>query len=546
MPDAGTAGRERRCFPTCPTSVGTPILCERSRSAARLNAARRAAHLPFDDPALRPSSLMIRSLPFASIALGSALLAIALAPRTAAAQAPPQSEGVPLGGFTFRPSVELRLRGEFRRYPVDTGGDVYSSNAVLAEGFGGALPPLLDSGNVVKTQWFFAQRARLGLAVDHGPVTGVLTLQDARLWGSDDAIFVGAGEPSLPETAPYEAYVDLHTRSGRRAFVRLGRQRIAWGDGRLIGADDETLTARSLDGVRAGVQLGNVDLEAMAVLLAAPGGAPPEVAGTRKPISAGTGTQLYGLNAIWRVAPLLHLEATALARIAREPRPSWLTPGDTVVLDARVSGERRGFRYALEGAYQLGRVATFGADRPLGAFATAARAALETSLPARLTFSARGAYATGDDGALEEGETQRRFDPILPDAQDNHGPMGLYAWSNVIEAGGGVRASPLDAMTVAAGYTFVGLASPGGRWVTARLLPVGAAADNESRTLGHEIDVSLAFQPWESLRFALGYGLFIFGDGAQAIVGKANRAHDDGRPADLQQWAFLQTTLSAP
>lgn len=489
---------------------------------------------------------MIRSLPFASIALGSALLALTFAPRRAGAQASPQSEGLAVGGFTFRPSVEFRLRGEFRRYPVDTGGDVYSSNAVLAEGFGGALPPLSDTGNVVKTQWFFAQRARLGLTVERGPVTGVVTLQDARLWGNDDAIFVGPGEPVLPETAPYEAYIDLRTRSGRRAFIRLGRQRIAWGDGRLVGADDETLTGRSLDAVRAGLQLGNVDLEAMAVLLAAPGGAPPEVAGTRKPIAAGTGSQLYGLNAIWRVAPLLHLEATALARITREPRPTWLTPGDTVVLDARVSGDRRGFRYALEGAYELGRVATFAADRALGAFAAAARAELETALPAHLTFSARGAYATGDDGALEVGETQRRFDPILPDAQNNHGPMGLYAWSNVIEGGGGVSASPFEPLTVSAGYTFVGLASPTGRWVTARLLPVGAASDNESRTLGHEIDLSLALQPWEPLRLALGYGLFIFGDGAQSIFTKANRAHDDGRPADLQQWAFLQATLTAP
>ncbi|AUX47133.1 hypothetical protein SOCE26_086450 [Sorangium cellulosum] len=501
--------------------------------------------LPFDDPALRPSSLMIRSLTFASIALGSAILA--LAPRRAAAQVPPQSEGVTLGGFTFRPSMELRLRGELRRYPVDTGGDIYASNAVLAEGFGGALPPLIDTAEVVKTQWFLAQRARLGLAVEHGPITGVLTLQDTRLWGNDNAIFLGAGEPSLPVTAPYEAYVDVHTRAGRRAFVRVGRQRVAWGDGRLIGANDETLTARSLDAARAGVQLGNVDLEAMAALLAAPGGAPPEVAGTRKPVPAGTGTQLYGLNAIWHLAPLLQLEATALARVAREPRPSWLTPGDTFVLDARISGDRRGFRYAIEGAYELGRVATLGGDRPLGAFAAAARAELETALPGRLTWSARGAYATGDDGSLDAAETQRRFDPILPDAQDHHGLMGLTAWSNVIEAGGGVSASPWDVLTASAGYTFIGLASPGGRWVTARLLPVGAAPDNKSRTLGHEIDVSLALHPWEPLRLALGYGVFFLGDGAQAIVTRSNRALDaDRRPADLQQWAFLQATLSVP
>lgn len=489
---------------------------------------------------------MHRSRPLAAAALGSVLLALALPPGRAAAQTPPGPEGLVVSGFTFRPLVELRVRGELTRFPVDTGGDIYSSNAVLAEGFGTALPPLVDRGDVVKTQWFLAERARIGLEVERGPLSAVLTLQDARLLGNDDAIYVGAGEPALPETAPYEAYIDLHTRKGRRAFVRLGRQRVVWGDGRLIGANDGSLTARSLDALRAGVQLGDVDIEAMAVLLAAPGGAPPEVAGTRKQVSAGTGAQLYGLNAVWHFLPLLNVELTALARVAREPRPSWLTPGDTFVFDARLSGDRRGFRYAVEGAYEVGRIATFAADRALGAFAVAARAELQTSLPGHLTFNARGAYATGDDGSLGPDEVQRRFDPILPDEELNHGAMGLYGWSNMIEAGGGVRVLPLDALTLAAGYTFVGLASPKGKWVTARLLPVGASSENESRSLGHEIDLSLALQPWEPLRFELGYGMFFFGDGAKAILEQAGRALQDGRAASLQHWAFLQATLRAP
>ena len=50
----------------------------------------------------------------------------------ASAQPAPAGESISLGGFTFRPSLEVRVRGEYRRHPIDTGGDVYASSAVLA------------------------------------------------------------------------------------------------------------------------------------------------------------------------------------------------------------------------------------------------------------------------------------------------------------------------------------------------------------------------------------------------------------------------------
>ena len=483
---------------------------------------------------------MTRPLPLTTIASGSALLAIALAPLPAAAQASPLSESIVVGAWTFRPSVELRTRGELRSSPVDTGGDIYSSNAVLAEGFGTALPPIVETRDAVDTQWTVAERARLGLAVDHGPLTGVLTLQDARLWGSPETAFVGPGDSALPSTAPWEAYLDVHTRSGRKVFFRLGRQRVVWGDGRLLGESDWSFTPRSLVAARFGVQIADIDIELMAALLSAPGSTPPSVAGTRKPIAEGTGAQLYGLDAVWRITPLFNVELTGLARIVREPRPTWLTPGDTVVLDARAFGDRRGFRYSVEGAYELGRVATYGDDRPLSAFALAARAELETALPGHLTFGARGSYASGDDGALDAGETQTRFDPILPDERQHLGLMGLYGWSNVIEASGSVQVRPHDALSILGSYTFAALAQPGGRWITSRLFPVGAAADNASRTLGHEMNAILALTPWEPVRFELGYGLFLFGDGAKAILSAASR------PADMQHFGYLQATLRAP
>jgi hypothetical protein len=480
---------------------------------------------------------MIRSNPLRLLASASSVLALCSTSALARAQATPLSESIVLGAWTFRPSLEVRVRGEYRRHPVDTGGAIYDSTAVLGEAYGTTLPGVREVRAVAPDQYYVSERSRLGLAVDRGPVTGALTLQDARLLGSTQALLSGAGQAELPSFAPYEAYIDVHTRAGRRAFLRLGRQRVIWGDGRLVGANDWSLTGRSLDAARFGLQVGDVDVEAMAALLAAPGNAPPIVAGARQP-ALGTGAQLYGVDATWHLFPLLQVEVTGLARLARAPAPSSLTPSDTVVIDGRVSGDHRGFRYAVEAAYELGRVASYGVLRDQRALALAARVGLETALPWHLTFGAEAAYATGDNG--DPSGPQKRFDPLLPDEHTTLGPMGLFAWSNVLTAGASIAVRPLDEVQMTAGYRFANLADAKGRWTTAQLLPVGASPSNTSSALGHEIDYAIKVSPWKPIDFEAGYGLFLFGDGAREILREA------GRGAEWQHWAFLQTTIHAP
>ena len=480
---------------------------------------------------------MIRSNPLRLLASASSVLALCATSALARAQATPLSESIVVGAWTFRPSLEVRVRGEYRRHPVDTGGVIYGTTSVLGESYGSTVPPVSSVGAAIPDQYYVSERSRLGLAVDRGPVTGVLTLQDARLLGVAQPLPTGAGQPTLPSFAPYEAYVEMHTRSGRRAFLRLGRQRVIWGDGRLVGANDWSLTGRSLDAARFGVQVGDVDIEAMAVLLAAPGNAPPAIVGTQPP-ALGPGAQLYGVDATWHILPLLQVEITGLARIAREPAPTSLVPSDTYVIDGRISGDHRGFRYAVEAAYELGRVASYGTVRDQKAVAVAARLGLETALPWHVTFGAEVAYATGDNG--DATGTQRRFDPILPDEHSTLGPMGLFAWSNVLTAGASVTVKPLDEVQMTAGYRFANLADEKGRWTTAQLIPVGASTKNTSSALGHEIDYALKITPWKPIDFEAGYGLFLFGDGAREILSEA------GRPARWQHWAFLQTTIHAP
>ena len=46
--------------------------------------------------------------------------------------------------------------------------------------------------------------------------------------------------------------------------------------------------------------------------------------------------------------------------------------------------------------------------------------------------------------------------------------------------------------------------------------------------------------PWKPLEIETGYGLFVRGAGADAILQAA------GRPASLQHWAYLETRVRVP
>jgi hypothetical protein len=477
----------------------------------------------------------------------AAALGVALgvsAARADDAPAPPV-DGFVLGGFTFRPSLDVRLRGEYRRHPVDVGGEELASTAVLAVGAASPLPATSVLGPLVKNEVLFEERSRLGLAVDRGPITAAFTLQDARVLGLGATDYSGTGEPALASLAPLDAYLEVHGKGARGTFLRVGRQRVTWGDGRLLGEDDWSETARALDAVRVGSSIGDFDLQALGVLLAAPGALPATAAGGTP--TTGSGAELFGVDAVWHLFPLLQIEGTGLARVVREPTPTSLTSGDTYVGDARLFGDRAGLRYALEGAYEGGSVPTVATtatgaveaiSRKLSAFALAGRASYETPLLWRLTVGVEGAYASGDDGAKTG--TLARFDPLLPSTHDTLGPMGDFAWSNLTEVGATIGLTPIEPLGVELGYRLADLADARGRWTSASLAVVGQATDNTSKSLGSELDAAFKLTPWSPLELQTGYGVFIHGEGARTILREA------GRQATLDHWVYLQAEVRAP
>lgn len=464
-------------------------------------------------------------------ALRKLVLAVVLLSAPALGQvAPSAPETLAIGNWKLRPSVELRARGEYLRDPVEVGGD--------------ASARVRNAGGV-------SERARLGLSVERDALRGQVTLQDARAWGTSPL----AGSPGfegLGAFGAYEAFAEVHTDKARPAYVRIGRQAVAWGDGRLLGHADFAPWGRSLDAVRAELPLGTLSFEVLAAMLRSsrPLGSPfGDLGGP-----AHSGSQLYGARVGLEIdRTWLNFDLYSLLRVARESAP--LAParsleaararGETATMGLRLHGSGDFWRWAVEGALQVGDAPSVGRGRAAHAFSAYYQRSLDRVVwMPELTVGA--AYASGDSGSGSYGG----FDPILPDVRRWNGAMDLFSFSNTMQAHGDVVAKPSDALSLQLGYRYARLAEGGGAWHTGYLTTVGQISGNTETELGHEFDASIRFLPWAPFDVLVGYSLFVQGEGAKRVLAAAGRgaSNADGSvtPIGVTHWAMAQVRLRVP
>jgi Alginate export len=462
---------------------------------------------------------------------------------TAAAQSPaPAPEKIAVGDWQLTPLVEVRVRGEYRRNPPDLGG---------LDFYGRSSPAVRDA-------WGVFERSRLGLGVERGAVRAQVTLQDARALGSPppDGTLAYRGS-GLGQVGAYEAYLEAHGASARPTYLRLGRQAVVWGEGRLIGSADFSPTGRSLDAVRAHVALGNWDFEALAAMLEPPSPLGRSVGDITGP--SRSGVQLYGVTARWTLDPLVRVEAFGLARVSRASGAldgSRFTysrlSGELVTGSLRVSGDAKGWSYGVEGAYQLGNSDSL-ALSSTDVSAWAAYAHVSKTLEQLLwtpTFRLAGSYASGDDGT----GTYTQFDPLLADPQRFHGQMDLFAWSNMMDVAARASVVPWADTSFGLEYRYARLADAGGEWMGSYLTAVGqqrsVLANQKDADLGHELDVSFAWRPWIPFELRAGWSGLLLGDGARTMMAAHARGKNEGNgtfaPSDIAHYAFAQATLTMP
>ncbi len=455
--------------------------------------------------------------------------ALILLPEVAAAQSPPAApDTIAVGDWQLAPSAELRTRAEYRRDSPELGG--------------------LDISGVpsprVRDAWLVLERARLGLgaerASDRGALRAQITLQDARAWGTTPFGVLGI----------HEAYGEARNAAARPAFLRLGRQVVSWGEGRLVGSGDWAAIPAALDAARGGLALGPLDVEALAALVQAPSPSSPTVGQRFGPPS--TGTQLYGLHVAWPIAPLFKVEGTGLARVARSGGGTTRFGvaqglGETYVASLRAWGDARPLRYGVEGAYEFGEASALAGGPTRSAWAAAAHVGRTfPELVLTPSLDVGGSYATGDEG----GGKYTQFDPILPTVHTHYGAMDLFSWSNTADVNARLGVVPFTDTTLAFEYRYARLVEASGEWLNAYLTPVGQPITNGESELGHELDVVASWQPWAPLDLRAGYSALLLGDGARTTAAASQRGFAVGNgtyaPPRLSHLSYLQATLRIP
>jgi hypothetical protein len=416
--------------------------------------------------------------------------------------APPAPDSVAVGDWHVAPVVEARVRGEYR-HDLDA----------------------QDPGTLL-------ERTRLGVDAERGPVELRVVLEDARLWNLGEGVDTLGRPGQSAFTGPYEAWVDAHTAGARPSFVRVGRQLVAWGEGRLLGVADWSPTGRALDAVRGRLVVGSWAFELLAASLSDP--VPPAGA-----VLAPAYGELVGVRAEWAVDPLFAVEVYTLDRFAQDNPGANLDDsvlGETYTGALRLHGDAPGWTWGAEGAGQLGHASLLNQDRL--AWAAAGHIAYTFEYVRMLpTVRVGASFASGDDGTSSKRE---QFDPLLPDVHAWHGAMDLFAWSNEWEANARVAIAPWTDAVAAVEYRYAQLATAAGSWVSSYLFTLGRAPGNTSAELGNEIDAYLAWSPWVPVELSAGYSMLVLGAGAKAALA------DRLSPPDLAHYAYGQVTVRLP
>lgn len=349
------------------------------------------------------------------------------------------------------------------------------------------------------------QRARLTVRASAKDRVGVLIeFQDVRAW-SDPV-------PGAPGTTGlHQGFVDLHLLDG--LDVRLGRQEIAYGEERVLGAVDWAMAARSFDGLFVRAAPGkHVTVDAFGLMLKAPSFITPTNGGSR---FHNSGTFLTGVYSRVRQSwggvdvyalGLLEDPATAASGLAKD--------NNSVSLGARAFVAVGGLQLVAEGVFQTGKV---GAREEL---LLAGGATLKATYTLSSVWGAP--YVMGEFSSASP-----TFVRLFPTGHAHLGFMDYVGWQNVVAGRGTLGFRPLGAHVWLDVHHFAAW-DPKAPWFTASgatFLP--ADATRTDGNMGTELDLSATVPLIPNLALAGCFSVFVPGGAAQA------------RGVDVSTWGFL-------
>lgn len=429
---------------------------------------------------------------------------------------------------------------------------------------------------------FWAQRARLSATAKSNEDTTVkITIQDTRTFGKSDALTAGAtsvnanGGPALTDTGNntldvHEAYLNVDKLAGLPVSLKVGRQELAYGDQRLIGAFGWSNNGRSFDAIKLGYKMDmvNADVFLASISDGATTGSYQVLAGayvTAKPMPEAN-VDVYFLDLRdnnYPSGPIIMPVPGPTGNAFGFTGQTVVGPQNLYTVGFRVAGAAAGADYTFELPYQFGGFDNYDATGTIKqawtisamAFALNAGYTVVPEQKVRVGFGYN--YASGDKdkqvdaGAIANGDKKiGTFFNLFPTNHGKFGNMDMQGWRNVHAINVNVSAEPMAGTKVALGFWNLSKASINdSRYSAAQWNGAGTANPLDttgklvtSKAIGNEIDVTVSHKLNSSTTLEAGYSAFLPGDN---ILGAAPyKIAVPTKEKANAQWGYLQISSS--
>jgi hypothetical protein len=356
----------------------------------------------------------------------------------------------------------------------------------------------------------------------------VITLQDTRVWGGQSPTIIDTGSEQQA-TDIREAYVQLANFLWTPFELKLGRQKLIFGEEMLVGSLDWSNVGRSFDGAKLiwDNKLNNLQLFSTIIQENNSNDLNNTGSAANK-----QGTYFSGIYDSLKLHSLLFIDSylyarnqdmdghsnqlyTAGLRFHNRSEPGNKTPADQLI------------DYSVDLAYQFGQKA----GKEIQAYAGVAFVGFTFNPGLKMRIGGQGAYASGDTDP-NDGKYQT-FDSLYPTPHSQFGIADMTSWRNLIGAGIDYTLWFTPVFSLKLDYWYATRQSGSDSWYSISGAAFNSSALGTEKELYQEWDVLVSYKPRDFLSFQGGY--------AYAMRGKAmNVANKSGD----YQFAYLMSTLA--
>ncbi len=362
----------------------------------------------------------------------------------------------------------------------------------------------------------------------------VITLQDVRIWGGQNPSITDTGT-ERQATDIREAYLNLKNFLWSPFDLKIGRQKLEYGEQMLVGSLDWANVGRSFDGAKLIWETQHNNLQIFTTFVQ--GSRSNDLNNAASPLNT-KNVYFSGIYNAWKIHRAFMLDTFIFARneegvdrnanqlytygirMSNRTDPGNKTPKDMLI------------DYSLDVAYQGGQ--RLGEE--IQAYAAVGFLGLNfnTGSLVRMRVGGQGAYASGDTDA-SDGKYQT-FDALYPTPHYQFGTADMTSWRNLTGWGVDYTIWFGPDFSIKLDYWYAMRSSTADYWYAvsgAAYTTTPIASLGGERELYQEADVTINYKARDFLAFQAGY--------SYAMRGKAMTAA--GKSGDYQ-FAYLMSTLT--